>query len=36
MSFTHQETVFGVAEQFMVAAFAAAGVTLPAPFPRIT
>jgi len=36
MSFPHQETVFGVAEQFMVAAFAAAGVTLPAPFPRIT
>jgi aspartyl-tRNA synthetase len=36
MSFAHQETVFGVAEQFMVAAFAAAGVTLPAPFPRIT
>jgi len=36
MSFAHQETVFGVAEQFMAAAFAAAGVTLPAPFPRIT
>jgi aspartyl-tRNA synthetase len=36
MSFAQQETVFGVAEQFMVAAFAAAGVTLPAPFPRIT
>jgi aspartyl-tRNA synthetase len=36
MSFPHQETVFGGAESFMVAAFAAAGVTLPAPFPRIT
>jgi aspartyl-tRNA synthetase len=36
MSFAHQETVFAAAEQFMVAAFAAAGVTLPAPFPRIT
>jgi len=36
MSFPSQETVFGVVEQFMVAAFAAAGVTLPAPFPRIT
>jgi aspartyl-tRNA synthetase len=36
MSFPRQETVFGVAEQFMAAAFAAAGVTLPTPFPRIT
>jgi aspartyl-tRNA synthetase len=36
MSFPHQETVFAVAEKFMVAAFAAAGVTLSAPFPRIT
>jgi aspartyl-tRNA synthetase len=36
MSFPHQETVFGVVEQFMAAGFAAAGVTLPTPFPRIT
>jgi aspartyl-tRNA synthetase len=36
MSFPRQETVFGVVEHFMAAAFAAAGVTLPTPFPRIT
>jgi len=36
MSFPHQETVFEVAEQFLSAGFAAAGVTLPTPFPRIT
>jgi aspartyl-tRNA synthetase len=36
MSFPRQETVFEVVEKFLVAAFAAAGVTLPAPFPRIT
>ncbi len=36
MSFPHQETVFAVAEKFMAAGFAAAGVTLPTPFPRIT
>jgi aspartyl-tRNA synthetase len=36
MSFPQQETVFGVVEQFMAAAFAAAGVTLPTPFPRVT
>jgi aspartyl-tRNA synthetase len=36
MSFPHQETVFAVAEQFLSAGFAAAGVTLPTPFPRIT
>jgi aspartyl-tRNA synthetase len=36
MSFPHQETVFAVAEKFMAAAFAAAGVTLPTPFPRIS
>jgi aspartyl-tRNA synthetase len=36
MSFAHQESVFAVAEKFMEAGFAAAGVTLPAPFPRIT
>jgi aspartyl-tRNA synthetase len=36
MSFTRQDTVFGVAEQFMQAAFAAAGVDLPIPFPRIS
>jgi aspartyl-tRNA synthetase len=28
--------VFGVVEQFMVAAFGAAGISLPTPFPRIT
>ncbi len=36
MSFPRQETVFAVVEKFLVAAFAAAGVTLPAPFPKIT
>jgi aspartyl-tRNA synthetase len=36
MSFPHQETVFAVVEQFLGAAFGAAGVTLPTPFPRIT
>ena len=36
MSFPHQETVFAVVEQFLAAGFAAAGVTLPTPFPRIT
>ncbi len=36
MSFPRQETVFGVVEQFMKAAFAAAGVDLPIPFPRVT
>ncbi|MGA3263100.1 MAG: aspartate--tRNA ligase [Terracidiphilus sp.] len=36
MSFPHQETVFAVVEQFMAAAFAAAGVSLPVPFPKIT
>ncbi len=36
MSFPRQETVFSVVEQFMKAAFAAAGVDLPIPFPRIS
>src|ERR1700690_2430778 len=36
MSFPQQETVFAVVEKFMAAGFAAAGVTLPTPFPRIT
>jgi aspartyl-tRNA synthetase len=36
ISFPTQETVFGVVEQFMAAAFKAAGVALPTPFPRIT
>jgi aspartyl-tRNA synthetase len=36
MSFPRRETVFGVVEQFLAAGFAAAGVTLPTPFPRIT
>jgi aspartyl-tRNA synthetase len=36
MSFPRQDTVFGVVENFMKAGFAAAGVVLPTPFPRIT
>jgi aspartyl-tRNA synthetase len=36
MSFPHQESVFAVVEHFLAAAFGAAGVTLPTPFPRIT
>ncbi|HUX46049.1 MAG TPA: aspartate--tRNA ligase, partial [Terracidiphilus sp.] len=36
MSFPRQESVFAVVEQFLAAAFAAAGITLPTPFPRIT
>jgi aspartyl-tRNA synthetase len=36
MSFPRQETVFAVVEQFLAAAFAAAGVTLPTPFSIIT
>ena len=36
MSFPRQEKVFSVVEQFMAAAFSAAGVTLPTPFPKIT
>jgi aspartyl-tRNA synthetase len=36
MSFPRQETVFAVVEQFMVAGFAAAGVTLPTPFPKLS
>jgi aspartyl-tRNA synthetase len=36
MSFPRQETVFAVVEQFLAAGFAAAGVMLPVPFPRIT
>ncbi len=36
MSFPRREHVFGVVEKFCAAAFAAAGVTLPTPFPRIT
>jgi aspartyl-tRNA synthetase len=36
MSFPRKEMVFAVAEQFMAAAFAAAGVILPTPFPIIT
>jgi aspartyl-tRNA synthetase len=36
MSFPRKEMVFAVVEQFMAAAFAAAGVTLPTPFPIIT
>jgi aspartyl-tRNA synthetase len=36
MSFPRQETVFAVVEQFLAAGFAAAGVTLPTPFPRVS
>jgi aspartyl-tRNA synthetase len=36
MSFPKQETVFEVVEQFMKAGFAAAGIDLPIPFPRIS
>ena len=36
MSFPHREDIFAVAEKFMEAGFAAAGVKLPTPFPRIT
>jgi len=36
MSFPRRDNVFSVVEQFMQAAFAAAGVALPIPFPRIT
>jgi aspartyl-tRNA synthetase len=36
MSFPRREHVFGVVENFLVAAFGAAGISLPAPFPRIT
>jgi aspartyl-tRNA synthetase len=36
MSFPRRESVFAVVEQFLVAAFEAAGIALPASFPRIT
>jgi aspartyl-tRNA synthetase len=36
MTFPQQETVFAVVEGFMAAAFAAVGIVLPVPFPRIT
>jgi len=36
ISFPTQETVFGVAERFLVAAFAAAGTTIQTPFLRMT
>ena len=36
MTFPQQETVFKVVEGFMAAAFAAVGIALPTPFPRIT
>ncbi|HUA92886.1 MAG TPA: aspartate--tRNA ligase [Terracidiphilus sp.] len=36
MSFPRREAVFAVVEKFLAAGFAAAGVTLPTPFPRIT
>jgi aspartyl-tRNA synthetase len=36
MSFPQQDTVFAVVEKLLAAAFAAAGVTIAAPFPRLT
>ena len=36
MSFPQQDSVFGVVEQFLSAAFAAAGIVLPIPFPRMS
>ncbi len=36
MSFPRRESVFAVVEQFCAAAWAAAGITLPTPFPRIS
>jgi len=36
MSYPRREHVFGVVEKFVSAAFGAAGVNLPTPFPRIT
>jgi aspartyl-tRNA synthetase len=36
MSFPRRDHVFAVVEKFCAAAFAAAGVSLPTPFPRIT
>ncbi len=36
MSFPRRESVFAVVEKFLAAGFAAAGVSLPRPFPRIT
>jgi aspartyl-tRNA synthetase len=36
MSFPRRESVFAVVENFLAAGFAAAGVSLPTPFPRIT
>ena len=36
MSFPQQDTVFAVVEKFLSAGFAAAGVTIAAPFPRLT
>ena len=36
MSFPQQDTVFAVVEKFLAAGFAAAGVTIAAPFPRLT
>ncbi len=36
MSFPRRDHVFGVVEKFCAAAWAAGGITLPTPFPRIT
>ncbi len=36
MTFPQQETIFGVVEGFMAAAFKAVGIDLPVPFPKIS
>ncbi|HET8638103.1 MAG TPA: aspartate--tRNA ligase, partial [Acidobacteriaceae bacterium] len=36
MTFPQQETIFGVVEGFMAAAFKAVGIELPTPFPKIS
>ncbi len=36
MTFPQQDTIFGVVEGFLKAAFAAVGIALPTPFPQIT
>jgi aspartyl-tRNA synthetase len=36
ISFPQQDTVFGIVESLLAAAFKAAGIALPTPFPRIT
>lgn len=36
ISFPRQEVIFAIVESFLAAAFRAAGITLPTPFPRMT